>query len=416
MGKVVGLRCVSCGKIYSPESGILTCPECGSYKGTLEVLYDYENLKKKLDRKNWYKKELPGHYRYIELLPFKDTSLIPPLQVGMTPLIENKRLNSKYGFHILLKDDTRNSTLSYKDRASSIALIKAMEENAPGIIVASTGNAASSMAGFGASSGMPVYVIVPESIPEGKLLQLVLYNAKVVKLKANYDKCFDLSIEIAARTGLYLRSTAVNPYLSEGKKTSAFEIAEQTQYNLPDYVFIPVGDGCIIESVFKGFKELVLLNITQKIPKIIGVQAQGADPLTQAFNNKSKEITFLKEPTTIADSINVGIPRDGVKALKAVYESGGMFISVKDSEIIEAIKELASETGIFVEPAAAAAFAGFKKAVSERKITSGSRVAILLTGHGLKDPASIKNAQKAEVPTLPPDIEKILKSLSLKKL
>ena len=413
MGKVIGLKCATCGKIYPPDSGLFTCPDCGPYKGTLEVLYDYEELRKTLNRKNWINNDLPWHYRYINLLPFNDISLIPPLQVGTTPLIENKRLNSKYGFNILLKDDTRNSTLSYKDRASSIALIKALEQNAPGIIVASTGNAASSMAGFGASSGMPVYVLVPETIPEGKLLQLILYNAKVVKIEANYDRCFDLSMEIAKRTGLYLRSTAVNPYLSEGKKTSAFEIAEQTNYNLPDYVFVPVGDGCIIESVFKGFKELSMLNITEKIPKIIGVQAEGADPLTRTFQGKSSEITFMDKPTTIADSINVGVPRDGIKALKAVYESNGMFISVKDSEIIDAIKELAKETGIFVEPAAAAAFAGFKKARKEGKILPKSRVVILLTGHGLKDPASIKNNQQVDTPVLPPDIEKILKLLSL---
>lgn len=413
MGEVVGLKCVSCGKVYSPESGVFTCPDCGPYKGTLFVLYDYNKLKRTLNRRNWVKDNLPGHYRYINLLPFEDTSLIPPLQVGMTPLIENKRLSSKYNFHILLKDDTRNSTLSYKDRASSIALIKAREQNAPGIIVASTGNAASSMAGFGASVGLPVYVLVPENIPEGKLLQLVLYNAKVVKIKSNYDTCFDLSMEVANKTGLYLRSTAVNPYLAEGKKTAAFEIAEQTEYNIPDYIFIPVGDGCIIESVYKGFKELYLIGIIEKIPKIIGVQAKGADPLTRTFIHKENEIRFLKNPETVADSINVGVPRDGVKALKAVYESGGMFISVEDAEILEALKELARETGIFVEPAAAAAFAGFKKAKMEGLIFPQATVVILLTGHGLKDPAAIKKSLVEIPPVVSPAIEKVLKVLSL---
>ncbi len=413
MGKVIGLKCTTCGKIYSPDSGVLTCPACGPYKGTLEVLYDYEGLKNKINRNTWTNEELPGHYRYIKLLPFEDTGLISPLQVGMTPLVRAKRLEEKYRVNLYLKDDTRNSTLSYKDRASSIALIKAREANAPGIIVASTGNAASSMAGFGASVGMPVYVLVPESIPEGKLLQLLLYNARVVKIKANYDVCFDLSLEVAQKTNLYLRSTAVNPYLSEGKKTAAFEIAEQTKYNLPDYVFVPVGDGCIIESIYKGFKELYFLNLSDRIPKIVGVQAQGADPLTQTFEKGLDEISFFKKPKTIADSINVGVPRDGVKALKAIRESNGFFISVSDEEIIEAIKEVARKTGIFVEPAAGAAFAGLKKSLLEKKIERGSTVTVLLTGHGLKDPKSINTSLTAHTTLIEPDINKVLKALSL---
>lgn len=275
--------------------------------------------------------------------------------------------------------------------------------------MASTGNAASSMAGFGASVGMPVYVLVPKTIPEGKLLQLLLFNAKVIMIDGTYDTCFELSLKISQKTGLYLRSTAVNPYLSEGKKTSAFEIAEQLDFKVPEYVFVPVGDGCILESVYKGFKELKILGFIEKIPHIVGVQAEGSAPLLKAFENNTEEIEFIKEPKTIADSINVGVPRDGIKALKAVKESKGFFIGVSDQEILESISELAKFTGIFVEPAAGAAFAGFKKSIKENRIPKDATFVILLTGNGLKDPLSIKKIIKKNVPIVSPkDIDSIL--------
>ncbi len=413
MGKVIGLRCITCGRIYPPDTGIFTCPECGPYNGTLEVIYDYEGLKKRLNRENWVVPSLPGHYRYIHLLPFEDTNLISPLEVGNTPLIKSHTLEQKYKSKgIYLKDDTRNATLSYKDRASSIALIKAREEGSKGIIVASTGNAASSMAGFGASVGMPVHVLVPKSIPEGKLLQLLLFKANVVMIDGIYDTCFDISIKVAKETGLYLRSTAVNPYLSEGKKTSAFEIAEQLRYNLPDYVFVPVGDGCIIESVYKGFKELKLLGLTNTVPRIIGVQAKNSAPLLKAFENNSQKIEFIENPETVADSISVGIPRDGIKALKAVRDSDGFFVGVSDEEILFAIRELAEDTGLFVEPAAAAAFAGFKRSLKERRIPVNSTSVILLTGNGLKDPKAIRNIVKKDVPVLSSDdLDGVIKAI-----
>ncbi len=415
MGKVVGLRCVTCGTVYSPESNLFTCPGCGTFKGTLEVLYDYDFLKRDINKTQWVQKSLPGHYRYIKLLPFENISLISPLQVGLTPIIKSEVLKQRYQVKgIYLKDDTRNATLSYKDRASSIALVKAREKKAKGIIVASTGNAASSMAGFGASVGLPVYVLVPKSIPEGKLLQLVLFNAHVIMIDGTYDECFAMSLEIADKTGLYLRSTAVNPYLAEGKKTSAFEIAEQLSYNLPDYVFVPVGDGCIIESIFKGFKELYLLNLIDKIPRIIGIQAEGSAPLVKAFNENSGDIPFIENPQTIADSINVGVPRDGVKALKAVKESKGFFISVKDHEILESVKEIAESTGVFAEPAAAAAFAGFKKSLRENLIPHNSTSIILLTGNGLKDPKALKHAIDINVPVVESgDIKGVIKAMNL---
>ena len=401
MSKITGLRCTSCKRVYSPDSGLFTCPVCGPYKGTLEVLYDYDAIGKKFNRKNWIVPELPGHYRYIKLLPFEDTKLIPPLLVGYTPLIKSEFFEKKYHIKgLYLKDDTREPTLSYKDRASSIAAIKAKEANANGIIVASTGNAASSMAGFGASIGMPVYVLAPRSIPEGKLLQLLLFNAKVILIDGNYDTSFDLSLKVAEKTGLYLRSTAVNPYLSEGKKTAAFEIAEQLEYNMPSYVFVPVGDGCIIESVYKGFNELKRLGFIEKIPHMVGVQAEKSAPLVRAYENNTDEIEFIENPETVADSINVGVPRDGVKALKSVKESNGFFIGVSDEEILEAISELAKYTGIFTEPAAGAAFAGFKKAIKENRIPHDATCVILLTGNGLKDPRAIKRIAKKDVPVV----------------
>lgn len=415
MGKIVELKCVTCGRVYPPESNIFTCPECGNYKGTLEVIYDYKEIKRKFTKENWTVPSLPWHYKYIRLLPFENPYPIPPLQVGDTPLIKSYALEQKYKVaNIYLKDDTRNATLSYKDRASSIALIKAQKVKAKGIIVASTGNAASSMAGFGASSNIPVYVIVPKSIPKGKLLQLLLFKANVIMIDGTYDTCFDLSLKIAKQTGLYLRSTAVNPYLGEGKKTSAFEIAEQLSYNVPDYVFIPVGDGCIIQSVFKGFKELKILGFINKIPHLVGVQAEKSAPLLKAFRKNKTEIEFIKNPHTVADSINVGIPRDGIKALKAVKESKGFFISVSDEEILDALSELAQETGLFVEPAASAAFAGFKKSVKEHRIPRDSTNVVLLTGNGLKDPNAIKKIAKKDVPIFrPEDFDGIINTINL---
>ncbi len=408
MGKVTGLRCVSCGRVYPKDSKYFTCPSCGNTNGTLSVLYDYDHLHKTLNRDNWIDFSIPSHFRYINLLPFEDRTLIPVLQTGMTPIYRAHTLEKKYGQRELyIKDDSRNPTGSYKDRASSIALVKATEEGQKAIVVASTGNAASSMAGFAASADLPLYVLVPERIPEAKLAQLVAYNAKVIKIRGTYDMAFELSLKLAESEGFYLRSTAVNPYLSEGKKTGAFEIAEQLNYNLPDYVFVPVGDGCIIESVYKGFVEMKEIGITTKIPMLVGVQAKGASPLVHAFENGREHFTPVENPYTIADSISVGFPRDGVKALKAVKNSHGMFLSVEDMEIQQAISELGSNTGVFAEPAAATAFAGYKKAILSNKIDRNASVLIMITGSGLKDIQAVMQAINPHVPLCDPSIESI---------
>jgi threonine synthase len=370
--KVAALRCITCGSVYGPEELDYTCPRCGPRRGTLEVLYDYGKIRRGFTREALKKSRNYTMWRYLPLLPVEEERYIQPLRVGWTPLYRFDGLAREYGVRELyIKDDGLNPTASYKDRASAIVVIKAQEKGKKVITCASTGNAASSLAGFAASTPLTTIIFVPKAAPEAKLTQLLIYGAKVLAVEGSYDQAYDLCLEAAERYGWYNRSAAINPYLVEGKKTGALEVAEQLGWEIPDLVFVPVGDGSVISGIYKGFHDLLELGFIEAIPKIVGVQAQGADPIKRAFERYNGDEVVIEDQAadTIADSIAVGKPRDIVKAVKYIHAAKGSFISVSDQQILEAIAELARRAGIFAEPAAAAAYAGFRLLAEQGRLS-----------------------------------------------
>lgn len=379
------LKCISCQQTYHEDEIEYTCPDCGPLLGTLDVVYEIKKVRRHLTRESLRANPEPSHWRYLPLLPIEQPEYIQPLRVGWTPLYRLNRLNRELELpYLYFKDDSGNASHSYKDRASSVAIVKALEKKYRGIAAASSGNAAASIAAFAASAGLPCHIYVPAAIPKAKLAQLRAYGADVILVDGPYDEAFDRCMQEAPRNGWYNRNTSINPYLAEGKKTGALEICEQLEWQAPHAVFVPVGDGCIISGVWKGFKDLYELGFIDRLPHLVGVQAEGSSPLVKAFQ-QGKALPEPEQVHTVADSISVGTPRDQVKALRAVHQSGGKFISVTDDEITAAQRRLPAASGVFVEPAAAAAFAGLLKLHKEEKLDHNDRLVVLLTGSGLKD-------------------------------
>ncbi len=404
MGIITTLRCISCEREFSPYEIEYHCPTCGPRRGTLEVLYDYDALKRTLSRDTFGgARDERTMWRYLPLLPIEDRRFIQPLRVGWTPVHPFPALAAEYGLaDLYIKDDGQNPTASYKDRASALVVIKAQEKGRKIVVCASTGNTASSLAGFAAATDLDSIIFVPKAAPEAKVTQLLVYGAKVFVVDGPYDVTYDLAAEAVETFGVpfgwYSRSDGSNPYIIEGKKTAAFELAEQLAWNLPDIVLVSVGDGSVISSICKGFDELLILGLIEQVPQVVGVQAAGSAPIAAAFEGYTGgEVAFEDiEAQTIADSICVGKPRDIIKAVKYVAKNNGWYITVTDEEIVAAIALMAGRTGVFPEPAGAAPFAGLIKLVEEGRL-SGMRVAVMVTGNGLKD---IVTAQRAIGPPI----------------
>jgi len=389
MNFVQGLRCVFCGAVYPVRVGF-TCPGCGT-TGILDVQYDYAALRRVLTRRALSRRLEQSHWRYRELLPIRSDAAVPVLSVGWTPLTATPALARHIGIATLyLKDDGRNATGSLKDRASSIGVVKAREKRRTIIACASTGNAASSCAGMAASLGLRSVIFVPERAPEPKVTQLLIFGATVLRVRGSYEDAFQLCQRSCERWGWYNRNSGINPYLVEGKKTAGLEIAEQAGWEPPDWVAVSVGDGCTVAGVWKGFRELETLGLIGRTPRILGVQAAGAAPITTAF--ETGEPLRPIEPHTLADSIAVGVPRNWKKAVDAVRESGGTMINVEDGSILEAMRYTGRLAGIFAEPAAATAVAGLHRAVAEGVVSRRASAAALVTGNGLKDVQSARAA------------------------
>jgi threonine synthase len=385
---------MTCGTVYGPDELEYTCPACGPRRGTLEVLYNYASLRKTLTKDYFAAEPERAMWRYLPLLPIEGRRFIQPLRVGWTPLYRFDGLAGEYGLRsLLIKDDGQNPTASYKDRASSVVVIKALEMKKPVVTAASTGNAASSLSGFAASTPLRTVIFVPRTAPEAKVAQLLVYGAKVFLVKGSYDVAYDLAAQAAEAFGWYNRSAAVNPYLVEGKKTGALELAEQLHWDVPDVVLVGVGDGSVISGICKGFYELETLGLIDRSPQVIGVQAEGSSPITRAFERYSGGEVVIEdiEAQTVADSICVGKPRDIVKAVTYVSRNGGRFVTVSDEEIIEAIAVMAQRTGVFAEPAGAAPFAGLRKLARSGEL-AGRSAAVMVTGNGLKDVAAARRA------------------------
>jgi len=394
------LECVECGRRHHVGEATYVCAMCG---GNLDVLYDYDRVRAQLSKASLAADHNFTMWRYRALLPIDDLSAVPPLTVGWTPIYECAHLAECYGAkQLFIKDDGRNPTASFKDRPSALAVVKAQEAGAAIVTTASSGNAGSALAGICASVGMDSVIFVPASAPPAKIAQLQIYGATVVLVEGSYDQAYDLCIEASRRFGWYQRSTGFNPFTREGKKTAAFESAEQLRWYVPDKIIVAVGDGNIISGLWKGFNDLRRISFIDRLPRMIGIQSETASAIVDAANGDG--IVRAGPAHTIADSINVGKPRDATMAVRAICESGGRGVKVSDAEIITAIPKLARETGVFVEPAAAAAYAGFIKLCELGTIKSGERVLLMLTGSGLKDVDSARRAV-GEPTRVSPDIE-----------
>lgn len=387
---VTGYRCTLCEKEFPYDGDMLTCPECGQ-KGILDILYDYDVIKKNISRESLAKDHTNSMWRYKALMPLQDRDFSPFLRDGWTPLYESLRLGDELGLKKLyIKDDGLNPTASLKDRASGVAVAKAIELGYDTISCSSTGNAASSCAGNAARMGLKTVIFVPERAPEGKLAQMLIFGARVVSVIGDYKDTFDLSKMAIDKYGWFNRNAGINPVMAEGKKTVSLEIAEQLNWNVTDWVALSVGDGCTIGGVYLGFRDLYELGMIDRIPKILGVQSTGCSPFVDAAR-EHRDLVPTPE-NTLADSISVGVPRNPVKALRAVSASHGTWLAVTDDEILSAMRLLGRTEGIFGEPAGVTGTAGVKRAVEEGIIKSDETVTVICTGNGLKD---TKNALAA---------------------
>lgn len=414
MAEFVGYRCCICKTEYLPGEITYTCPKDG---GNLDVVLNYANIRQRYQISDITSRGEPSLWRYLPLLPVPDPGGegTPIHRAGWTPVYRVDRLAQAIGVNRLwIKDEGRNPTASYKDRASSVVVARALETGAKITVTASTGNAGAALAGMAAAVGHQAVIFAPKTAPQAKIAQLLVFGAKVILVDGNYDSAFDLTIAAAQDFGWYCRNTGYNPFTVEGKKTGAFEIWEQLLLALPNdslplNVFVSVGDGNIISGLHKGFKDLHELGWLERMPRIYGVQSELSAAVANAFFAGTEEIIPV-QATTIADSISVDLPRDGVRAVRAVRETGGTYLTVPDSDIIAAIAEI-GRTGIFAEPAGATAYAGLKKALREGIISAADPVMVINTGSGLKD---IRAALKSvgEAPVIEPTLDALKKHLA----
>ncbi len=408
MKNVICGRCVKCGKEYEATANLTNC-ECG---GILDIIYDYDYIKSILTKEDLANRDDRSMWRYRELLPIEDTTCNTPLRVGWSPLYEADRLAAELGIGKLwVKDDGQNPTASLKDRASAMAVAKAQEAGAKVIACSSTGNAASSLAGNAAAAGLKTYIFVPSRAPKGKVAQLMTFGATVVSVQGSYEDTFELSKAAIDKWGWYNRNAAINPYLSEGKKTVGLEIAEQLGWKMPDYIAISVGDGCTIAGLWKGLKDLYAIGFIDKLPRLISAQAEGCCPLNRAIANN--EEWYPMEENTIADSIAVGVPRNATKALNAIKESNGIVVNVSDAEIMAAQKLLGRTCGVFGEPAGVTGTAGIKKLCEMGILGKDDTIVSVVTGNGLKDVANAI-AACGEPISIPSDMDLLLKAFAEK--
>ena len=407
-------QCSQCGRKYEPEKVTYTCLACG---GNLDTHFSFEANPAEVNQAEILESREASLWRYAPLLPVPDVGFenTPLHRVGLTPVYQPESLRKELGLKkLFIKDESCNPSASFKDRASAIVVSRAIEAGIDTIIAASTGNAGAAMACMAASVGKRAIILAPRSAPPAKIAQLLTFGAQVVLIDGSYDDAFDLSISASNEFGWYNRNTGYNPYTVEGKKTAGLEIWEQVLRNLPsdnDFnVFIPVGDGNILSGVAKGFLDLLALGWIKKLPRLIGVQAEGSAAIYNAFVQKSDQVKAVKA-TTIADSISVDLPRDGLRALNRVRQSNGFFITVSDEQILAAIPKLGS-AGIFVEPAAAAAYAGLMQSLETNQINPTTPALVLATGSGFKDiRAAMQSVQPA--PIIEPSLDKLKEVLSV---
>ena len=418
MKEFVGYRCSLCKSEYSPTQVTYTCPRDG---GNLDVILDYAGIKQHYQAEDITSRTDNSLWRYLPLLPVADPGGegTPLRAAGWTPLYTPPALVRELNMERLwIKDEGRNPTASFKDRASSVVVARARQIGAEVVVTASTGNAGAALAGMAAAIGQKAVIFAPKTAPPAKVAQLLVYGAQVILVDGNYDAAFDLTIEAAQEFGWYCRNTGYNPFTAEGKKTAALEIWEQVITKLgpskrPLNVFVSVGDGNIISGIHKGFKDLQELGWLPVMPRLFGIQSEGSAAIANAFFAGTETITPVSA-TTIADSISVDLPRDGVRAVRAATQTGGAYMTVKDEDILKAIAQL-GKVGVFAEPAGATSYAGLLKALQQKLINPDEPVVVVNTGSGLKDTRAAMQSV-APAPVIEPSLSALRKHLSqLKK-
>ena len=423
MDKFIGYKCSICETEYLPGQVTYTCPLEG---GNLDVILDYSGLSKKYQPADITTRIDGSLWRYLPLLPVYDPGVeeTPLRSVGWTPVYRLQQTALKLGLnHLWLKDESKNPTASFKDRASAVVVARSRKMAGkdgviPILVTASTGNAGAALAGMAAAVGQKAVIFAPKSGPPSNVALLLLFGAQVVLVDGTFDDAFDLSIQASNAFGWYCRNTGYNPFTAEGKKTAAFEIWEWFEKNIQIQkdsnrspgltILVSVGDGNIISGLHKGFKDLQAIGWLDWMPRIIGVQAEGSAAISNAFHAGIEVITPVSA-TTLADSISVDMPRDGIRAVRAARQTGGTYINVSDPEILEAISEL-GKVGIFAEPAGATAYAGLVAAVKKNLVKPEDPILILNTGSGLKD---VKAAMQSvtSAPIIEPTLEAVKKYL-----
>jgi len=415
--KFLFYKCSLCEREYDPDQLIYTCPIDG---GNLDIVYDYPALKSTLTRNAVTGSKENSLWRYLPLLPVQDPQGegTPLRSAGWTSIYSPQVLREQLGMPLLwVKDESQNPTASFKDRASAVVVARAREIDARVVVTASTGNAGAALAGMAAAVGQKAVIFAPRNAPPAKIAQLLIYDAQVLLVDGNYDQAFDLSVSAANEFNWYCRNTGYNPFTLEGKKTAALEIWEclinQGADQAPMAVFVSVGDGNIISGLHKGFKDLDAIGWLDRMPRIFGVQAEGSAAVAKAFFAGVEEITPVAA-VTMADSISVDLPRDGVRAVRAAAQTGGAYLTVSDAEILSAIADL-GRVGIFAEPAGAASYAGLRKALENGMISTAETIVVLNTGSGLKDvPAAMEAVNPA--PVIEPTLAAVEKTVDKKYL
>jgi len=400
--------CINCGEKYDADEILYSCKRCGDL---LEVKYDYDVIKAKLEKSDWQALPL-SVWRYKDFMPIRDFSNIVSLNEGGTGLHSCQRLVNLLGVKDLyVKNEGENPTGSFKDRGMTVGITKAVELNMKTVICASTGNTSASLAAYAAKAGLRCIVLIPSGkIAYGKLAQAMVYGAKVVQIRGDFDQALKMVLELSEKHREVYLLNSINPYRLEGQKSLAYEICDQLKREAPDRVVLPVGNAGNISAIWKGFTEFQKLGLIEKLPKMTGIQAEGAAPIAKAIKNGRNEIVPINQPETIATAIRIGAPVSWKKALRAIRESKGTAETVTDEEILEAQKMLARSEGLFVEPASASSIAGLKKLFESGRIDKDEVIVCVTTGHGLKDPdIAIKISEKPfEVDAEMESIEKLL--------
>ncbi|MEE8210167.1 MAG: threonine synthase, partial [bacterium] len=399
------LECIVCGEQWSERQTATRCLKC---LGPLDVKYDYDYIRNRLNHYSLKNSPISA-LKYLDFYPIDNTRDLISLNEGGTPLFELKNLASQLGVkRLLLKEEGHNPTGAFKDRGSMVEITKAREFGAKAIGVASTGNMAASVSAYAAKAQIPCYVLIPDGVSIGKISQTLAYGARVIQVRGTYDDAARLTVEMTAKHGFYLAGDFA--FRADGQKSQAYEIVEQLYWKTPGVVIVPMGCGTNLASIWKGFKEFLELDLIDQTPQMIGVQAVGCAPIVEAFEAQTEEVTPVLRPDTSCSAIAAGDPLDGLKALRAIRESGGAAVAMPDEEILKTQLWLAKEESIFCEPSAVAGLAAVPLLLERGIISPDQSILCVATGNGLKDPRAALRMLPSppSVEPLPEEIDRLL--------